>query len=94
MGLNHSFKRVALTSVFLKSSASFVGLEADRRMADIKTFELCRSRIPMERFRSIVEDIDLMQVQYGHPLYHETEETRSRFLSPVSTGQLPTQQSE
>jgi hypothetical protein len=52
---------------------------------DIEFFDLYRSRIPTALFKSIVQDIDVMLVQYGPPINHETEEARSRFLSPVST---------
>ena len=53
-------------------------------MDDIKTFRLQRSQIPTALFKSIVQDVDIMLVQYGPPLDHETEQARSRFLSPVS----------
>jgi hypothetical protein len=53
-------------------------------MNDIETFGLHRSRIPTGLFKSIVQDIDVMLVQYGPPVEHRTEEARSRFLSPVS----------
>jgi hypothetical protein len=64
--------------------APFVGLQRHLEMNDIETFDLHRSRIPTALFKSIVCDIDVMQVQYGPPFEHETEEVRSRFLSPVS----------
>jgi hypothetical protein len=57
-------------------------------MEDIETFDLHRSRMPTTVFKSIVQDIDLMLVQYGPPIDHETEEVRSWFLSPVSASQL------
>jgi len=63
-------------------------------MKDIATFELHRSRIPTTLFKSIVQDIDIMLVQYGPPIEHETEEARSRFLSPVSASQLFIRQSK
>jgi len=53
-------------------------------MNDVETFYLHRSRIPTALFKSIMEDIDVMLVQYGPMIEHETEEARSRFLSPVS----------
>ena len=62
-------------------------------MNDVKTFHLHRSRIPTALFKSIIEDIDVMLVQYGPMIEHQTEEARSRFLSPVSASQfskLPT----
>jgi hypothetical protein len=43
-------------------------------LRDIGTFELNRSRIPTALFKSIVQDIDMMLVQYGPPTDHETEE--------------------
>jgi hypothetical protein len=63
-------------------------------MNNIKTFKLKRSRIPTALFKSIVRDIDIMLVQYGPPIEHETEEARSRFLSPVSARQLFIRQSK
>jgi hypothetical protein len=64
--------------------APFVGLDPYREMHDIKTFHLHRSRIPTALFKSIVQDIDIMVLQYGTQINHETEEATSRFLSPVS----------
>jgi hypothetical protein len=34
-------------------------------------------------FKSIVEDMDIMLMQYGPPPEQMTEETMSRFFSPV-----------
>ena len=62
-------------------------------MMDIKTFELHCSCIPTTLFKSIVQDLDLLMVQYGPPIMHQTEEARPRFVSPVSASQLFTQQS-
>jgi hypothetical protein len=59
-------------------------------MDDIGTFDLHRSRIPTALFESIVQDIDVMMVQYGPPIKHRTAESRSRFLSPVSASVQPT----
>ena len=63
--------------------ARFVGLDPTRFLRDIGTFELHRSRIPTQVFKSIVQDIDMMMVQYGPPPDHENEQATSRFLSPV-----------
>jgi hypothetical protein len=63
-------------------------------MKDIATFELHRSRIPTTLFKSVVQDIDIMLVQYGLPIDHETEEARSRFLCPASASQLFIRQSK
>jgi hypothetical protein len=38
--------------------------------SDIETFRLHRSRIPTALFKSIVQDIDIMLVQYGPPIEH------------------------
>jgi hypothetical protein len=59
-------------------------------MDDIETFYLYRSRIPTTIFKSIVEDIGVMMVQYGPPTKHPTEEATSRFLSPVSASYTST----
>ena len=57
-------------------------------MGDIKSFALHRSRIPTVLFKTIVQDIDTMLMQYGPPIYHQTGEVRSRFLSPVRCAPL------
>ena len=54
--------------------APLVGLSPYRHTNDIEAFDLRRSRIPTALFKSIVEDIDLMLVQYGPPIEHCTEE--------------------
>ena len=79
---------VSFSEATYASIAPFVGLEPSRQMKDIKNFDLHRSRIPTALFESIVQDINLMMIQYGPPDVHETEETRSRFLSPVSVSQI------
>lgn len=79
---------VSSSNVKYAAIAPFVGLGSDYGMADIKTFELCRSRIPTALFKSIVQEIDIMLVEYGPPIEHETEQARSRFLSPVSASQF------
>ena len=70
-------------NVKYKDAAPFVGLDPLRRLKDIQTFELRRSRIPNILFRSIIEDMDLMLMQYGPLDEHFTAEATSRFLSPV-----------
>jgi len=77
-GLSVSFSHVVYSDI-----APFVGLDHTRRMKDIETFELHRSRIPTALFKSIAQDMDMMMMQYGPPLEHEHEEATSRFLSPV-----------
>ena len=63
--------------------APFVGLDPNRNMHDIATFDLHRSRIPTSLFKSIVQDMDVLLLQYGPPVEHTTEEATSRFLAPV-----------
>ena len=74
---------MSFSNVRYEDVAVFVGLDPSRQMKDIGTFDLNRSRIPTAIFKSIVEDMDVMLVQYGPLPDHETEEARSRFLSPV-----------
>ncbi|KAG1739927.1 uncharacterized protein EDB91DRAFT_374012 [Suillus paluster] len=50
---------------------------------DMEAFDLHRSCIPTTVFKSIVQDIDLMLLQYGPPLKYYTEVARLRFLSPI-----------
>ena len=78
-GLKFSFSNVNFCDV-----AEFVGLEHQQKLKDIGTFDLHRFRIPTQIFKSIVEDMDVLLIQYG-PLPDQTnEETRSRFFAPVS----------
>jgi hypothetical protein len=63
--------------------AAFVGLDPNRNMNDVATFGLYCSRIPTSLFKSIVEDMDLLLLQYGPPDEHETAEATSRFFAPV-----------
>ena len=76
--------RINFSNVRYEHIAPLVGLDPNFDMDDIGTFDLYRSRIPTALFKSIVQDIDVMLVQYGPPIEHSTEEARSRFLSPVS----------
>jgi hypothetical protein len=78
VGLSVSFSQVTYAKI-----AKFVGLDPYRRLKDIQTFELHRSRIPTALFKSIVQDMDMMMVQYGPIPDHDHEEATSRFLSPV-----------
>jgi hypothetical protein len=77
-GLAVSFAQVKYEDV-----APFVGLDPYRYLKDIGTFELHRSRIPTTLFKSIIQDMDMMMVQYGPLPEHEHQEATSRFLSPV-----------
>ncbi|KAF8476683.1 hypothetical protein DFH94DRAFT_634682 [Russula ochroleuca] len=63
--------------------ASHVGLEPLKRFKDAGTFEIHRSRIPTNLFKSIVQDMDIMLAQYGSPEEQMTKEARSRFFSPI-----------
>jgi hypothetical protein len=44
----------------------------------------CNGRVPTALFKKIVTDMDLMFMQYGLPMEHQTEEASSRFIAPVS----------
>jgi len=74
---------VSFSNVTYAQVAPHVGLEYWNELTDIETFELHRSRVPTDVFKSIVMDIDVMLMQYGSPPEHRTEEARSRFFSPV-----------
>ncbi|KAF8227578.1 hypothetical protein L208DRAFT_1405158 [Tricholoma matsutake] len=60
--------------------APFVGLDPNRKMNDIATFDLHRSRIPTSLFQV---HMDVLLPQYGPAVEHETEEATSRFLAPI-----------
>lgn len=74
---------VSFFNVQYQDMAPFVGLDPNRQMNDIATFDLYRSRIPTSLFKSIVQDMDILLPQYGPPIEHETEEATSRFLAPI-----------
>lgn len=74
---------MSFSNVSYAHAAPRVGLNPDLELQDVSTFEVYRSRISTELFRAIIEDMDLMMIQYGPPNVHETEEARSRFFSPV-----------
>ncbi|EDR01183.1 uncharacterized protein LACBIDRAFT_333536 [Laccaria bicolor S238N-H82] len=77
-GTGASFSKVTYARV-----APLVGLVPGKELSDIGTFEIHRSRIPTQLFKSIVTDMDVMLMQYGAPPEHKTEEATSRFFSPV-----------
>jgi len=77
-GVGASFSKVTYAEV-----ADRVGLQDASALKDIQTFELHRSRIPTDLFKSIVMDMDVMLMQYGPLPEHQTEEAKSRFFSPV-----------
>ena len=79
---------ISFSNVQFEDIAPFIGLHTDSEMTDIEIFHVRRSRMPTALFKSIVEDIDSMLVQYGPPIEHQTEEATSQFLSPVSTEPL------
>ena len=61
-----------------------VGLDPDRFMEDIGTFEVHRSRLPTSLFETIVMDMDgIMGTQHGPPLEKWTVRESSKFFSPV-----------
>ncbi|TDL16564.1 hypothetical protein BD410DRAFT_901961 [Rickenella mellea] len=76
-GLDVNFSRVRYTAV-----APYVDLDPIASFHDASLFDLQRSRIPTPVFRTIVEDMDIMMLQYG-PLDHESEQATSRTLAPI-----------
>ncbi|KAF8332067.1 uncharacterized protein EI90DRAFT_3123141 [Cantharellus anzutake] len=74
---------VGFSKVTYDDVAPLVGLEPWNALKDIGTFEIHRSRIPTDLFKSIVMDIDILLMQHGPPHEHKTEEARSRFFSPI-----------
>ena len=66
-----------------RQAAPRVGLTPGKLLQDIGTFDIHRSRIPTHLFKSIVMDMDTKLMEFGPPFEHETEEARSRFISPV-----------
>jgi len=74
---------VSFSKVTYEAVAPLVGLDAYENLTDAKTFEIHRSRIPTDLFKSIVMDMDVMLIQYGPLPEHKTEEARSRFFSPI-----------
>ena len=63
---------VRFSNVKYESIASFVGLDAG--LDGYRHLELHRCRISTTLFKSIVQDIDIMLVQYEPPIEHKTEE--------------------
>ena len=77
-GLKFSFSNVKFRDI-----AELVGLDHEQKLKDLGTFTLYRSRIPTQLFKSIVEDMDVLLIQYGPLPDQKNEGTRSRFLAPV-----------
>ena len=75
-----SFSKVQYVDI-----APFVGLDPERRGHDIPTFEMFRARLPNETFRQIINDLQVLELQYGPRNEHENEEARSRFLAGVGS---------
>ena len=57
--------------------------EAKKRR-DIHHLDIFRSRLPMDIFRKIFEDVDNASLQYGRMENHKNEEARSRYITSVS----------
>ena len=76
--------QVNFSNVRYRDIAPFIGLDHLKVFCDAETFELHRSHIPTQLLKCIVQDLDMMLTQYGPLDAHQTEQTRSRFLSPVS----------
>ena len=82
-GLGVSFSNTQYQDIAPFVRIRIVGLDPNRNMNDIATFVLHRSRIPKSLFRSIVQDMDVLLLQYGPLVEDTTEEATSRFLAPV-----------
>jgi hypothetical protein len=78
-GLNVSFSKVKYSDI-----APRVGLKFELAGNDMPTFDIHRARIPTSLFGDIVLDLEVIMKQYGEPVRHKNEESRSRCLAPVS----------
>ncbi|KAF5383287.1 hypothetical protein D9615_004801 [Tricholomella constricta] len=76
-------EEVRVSEITYAEVAPLVGLVHWNNLKDIGVFEIHRSRIPTNLFKSIVMDMDVMLMQYGSPYEHQTVEARSRFFSPI-----------
>jgi hypothetical protein len=74
-------REASFTNCKFQSIAQLVGLDPLQNLKDIGTFNLHRPRVPTHIFISIVEDIDMLLIQYGPPYEHKTAEATSLFLS-------------
>ncbi|KAF8219873.1 hypothetical protein L208DRAFT_1337115 [Tricholoma matsutake] len=81
--LSEDHMDVSFANVKYMDMAPFMGLNPNRNMHDISTFDLYRSRIPTSLFESIVDDMDILLPQYGPIVEHQTEEATSQFLAPI-----------
>ncbi|TDL16569.1 hypothetical protein BD410DRAFT_795220 [Rickenella mellea] len=77
-GLDVSFSKVKYNEI-----APFVNLDPADLFDDVPLFDLNRSRIPTSIFRTIVEDMDVLMMQYGPFQEHLNEEATSRTLAPI-----------
>lgn len=75
--------RVPFSQVKYSDIAHVVGLCPGMRFRDAPTFEIDRARIPTSMFKQIIWDMQVALNQYGPPIEHQNEETRSRVLSTV-----------
>lgn len=66
-----------------------VGLDPAVEGEDIPTFPMYRARITNDPFHRIVEDVQAFTFQYGPFAKHDTEESRSCFLSAVGIHPFP-----
>ena len=68
--------------------AHFVGLDPGNQLYDAGSFRvLYRARLPTTLatlFKDIVKDIGIAMKQREPPINQDNEETKSRFLAPVS----------
>jgi hypothetical protein len=64
--------------------APYVWLDPALYGMDIRSFEVFRSRLPMDIFRGIYEDLNISANAYGRMEDHNNEEARSRYITSVS----------
>jgi len=81
--LTEKGKNVSFSNLTFPEIAPFVGLDPREELGDATFFDLHRSRIPTSLFRAILEDMNIMLIQYGNMQRQTTEEARSRFIAPI-----------
>jgi len=84
MSLVDNCMETSFSNVKYEDMAKFVDLNPWLQLNDIGMFNLQRSHIPTDLFQPIVEDMDVLLVQYGPlPATQNNKEASSCFLSPV-----------
>jgi hypothetical protein len=81
MGLNVSFPQVEYDQI-----APMMGVSLDLPFPcpDSPSFVVKRARLPERKFKAICDRVQMVVMEYGPPFSAGNEETKSRFLAPVS----------